>query len=105
VDTLLSIVTEQLGNSQLAFSHRDEVLDEGLQKLESRGESPLPDIDSLYSKRSISRARTFRLASQMRRSRASIGANIVEGRRKRGNNEFHRYPQIGSCSERTSCCS
>jgi four helix bundle protein len=37
----------------------------------------------------------------MRRSSASIGANIAEGCGKRGNNEFQRYLQIasGSASE------
>lgn len=43
----------------------------------------------------------YGLTSQIRRSSASIGANIAEGCGKRGNNEFQRYLQIasGSASE------
>ena len=43
----------------------------------------------------------YGLTSQIRRSSASIGANIAEGCGKRGNNEFFRYLQIasGSASE------
>ena len=47
------------------------------------------------------RAELYGLTSQIRRSSASIGANIAEGCGKRGNNEFLRYLQIasGSASE------
>jgi four helix bundle protein len=50
---------------------------------------------------SFPREETYGLTSQMRRSSASIGANIAEGCGKRGNNEFHRFLQIasGSASE------
>ena len=43
----------------------------------------------------------FGLTSQIRRSSASIGANIAEGCGKRGNAEFQRFLQIasGSASE------
>ena len=43
----------------------------------------------------------YGLTSQIRRSSASIGANIAEGCGKRGNSEFQRYLQIasGSASE------
>lgn len=43
----------------------------------------------------------YGLTSQIRRSSASIGANIAEGCGKRGNNEFLRYLRIasGSASE------
>ena len=47
------------------------------------------------------REELFGLISQMRRCSASIGANIAEGCKKRGNNEFQRFLQIasGSASE------
>jgi four helix bundle protein len=47
------------------------------------------------------REELFGLISQMRRCSVSIGANIAEGRGKRGNNEFQRFLQIasGSASE------
>src|ERR1700684_638865 len=50
---------------------------------------------------SFPREETYGLTSQMRRSSASIGANIAEGCGKRGNNEFRRFLQIasGSASE------
>ena len=43
----------------------------------------------------------YGLPSQIRRCSATIGANIVEGCGKRGNNEFQRYLQTasGSASE------
>jgi len=43
----------------------------------------------------------YGLTSQMRRSSASIPANIAEGCGRRGNGEFHRFLQIstGSASE------
>ena len=40
----------------------------------------------------------YGLTSQIRRSSASIGANIAEGCGKRGNAEFQRYLQIASGS-------
>jgi four helix bundle protein len=47
------------------------------------------------------REELFGLTSQMRRSSASIGANIAEGCGKRGNPEFQRFLLIasGSASE------
>ena len=43
----------------------------------------------------------YGLTSQIRRSTASIAANIAEGCGRRGNGEFHRFLQIaaGSASE------
>ena len=43
----------------------------------------------------------FGLTSQIRRSAASVGANIAEGCGRRGNAEFHRFLQVamGSASE------
>ena len=43
----------------------------------------------------------YGLTSQIRRSSASIGANIAEGCGRRGNGEFHRFLQnaMGSASE------
>jgi four helix bundle protein len=43
----------------------------------------------------------YGLTSQIRRCSASIAANIAEGCGRRGNGEFHRFPQIaaGSASE------
>ena len=47
------------------------------------------------------REERFGLTAQLRRSSASIGANIAEGCGKRGNAEFQKYLQIasGSASE------
>lgn len=47
------------------------------------------------------REELYGLTAQMRRSSASIAANLAEGCGKRGNNEFQRYLQIasGSASE------
>ena len=47
------------------------------------------------------REELYGLTSQMRRSSASIAANLAEGCGKRGNSEFQRYLQIasGSASE------
>src|SRR5438105_7268852 len=43
----------------------------------------------------------FGIISQIRRSSASIGANIAEGCGRRGNGDFHRFLQnaMGSASE------
>jgi len=47
------------------------------------------------------REERYGLSSQIRRSSASIAANIAEGCGRRGNGEFHRFLQIaaGSASE------
>jgi four helix bundle protein len=47
------------------------------------------------------KAELYGLSSQMRRCSASIAANIAEGCGRRGNGEFHRFPQMasGSASE------
>jgi four helix bundle protein len=47
------------------------------------------------------RAETFGLTSQIRRSSASIAANIAEGCGRHGDGKFHRFLQIamGSVSE------
>ena len=47
------------------------------------------------------REELYGLTSQARRCSASIAANIAEGCGRRGNGEFHRFPQIapGSASE------
>jgi four helix bundle protein len=51
--------------------------------------------------RSFPREETYGITSQMRRSAASIAANIAEGCGKRGNAEFQRFLGIaaGSASE------
>ena len=43
----------------------------------------------------------FGLTSQIRRSSSSVPANIAEGCGRRGDSEFHRFPQMdmGSASE------
>src|SRR5271168_4922447 len=50
---------------------------------------------------SFPREEIYGLTSQMRRSSASMGANIAEGCGKQGNNELHRFLYIasGSASE------
>ena len=47
------------------------------------------------------REELYGLTSQIRRSSASIGANIAEGCGRRGNGDFHRFLQnaMGSASE------
>jgi len=47
------------------------------------------------------REELYGLTSQIRRSNASIGANIAEGCGRRGNGDFHRFLQnaMGSASE------
>ena len=51
--------------------------------------------------RNFPRDERYGLTSQIRRSTASIAANIAEGCGRRGNGEFHRFLQIaaGSASE------
>src|SRR5258706_2857450 len=44
------------------------------------------------------REELYRLTSQMRRCAVSVGANIIEGCGKRGNNEFQRFLVIASVS-------
>ena len=49
----------------------------------------------------FSKEELFGLTSQMRRSSASVAANIAEGCGRTGNGEFHNFLQIstGSASE------
>ena len=57
---------------------------------------------SVYAATSLSpREELYGLTSQLRRSSASIGANVAEGCGRTGNGEFHRFLQIakGSASE------
>ena len=58
-------------------------------------------LDVYRSSRSFPRDEIYGLTSQMRRSAASIGANIAEGSCGKGDCEFGRYLQIamGSASE------
>src|SRR2546427_7458325 len=46
--------------------------------------------------------RSYGLTSQMRRSSASIGANIAEGCCRKGDNELGRFLQIARSEEHTS---
>ncbi|MGA8736913.1 MAG: four helix bundle protein [Terriglobales bacterium] len=72
--------------------------DEGLQKLESLGESASLNVGRLQASIRLPREELFGLTSQIRRCSASIGANIAEGCGKHGNNEFQRYLQIAAGS-------
>jgi four helix bundle protein len=58
-------------------------------------------LDVYRSSQSFPRAEAYGLTSQMRRSSASIGANIAEGCGRKGDGEFGRSFQIamGSASE------
>jgi len=58
-------------------------------------------LDVYRSSKSFPRYEIYGLTSQMRRSAASIGANIAEGSCRKGDCEFGRYLQIamGSASE------
>ena len=58
-------------------------------------------LDVYGATRSFPRDELYGLTSQMRRSSASIGANIAEGSCRKGDREFGRFLQIamGSASE------
>jgi four helix bundle protein len=58
-------------------------------------------LDVYRSSKSFPRDELYGLTSQMRRSAASIGANIAEGSCRKGDCEFGRFLQIamGSASE------
>ncbi len=58
-------------------------------------------LDVYKSSRSFPREEIYGLTSQMRRSSASIGANLAEGTCRKGDVEFGRFVQIamGSASE------
>jgi len=58
-------------------------------------------LDVYKSSRPFPRDEMYRLTSQMRRSSASIGANIAEGTCRKGDIKFGRFLQIamGSASE------
>jgi len=58
-------------------------------------------LDVYRSSKSFPRDEIYGLTSQMRRSAASIGADIAEGSCRKGDCEFGRYLQIamGSASE------
>jgi len=58
-------------------------------------------LDVYKSSKSFPRDELYGLTSQMRRSAASIGANIAEGTCRKGDCEFGRFLQIamGSASE------
>ena len=58
-------------------------------------------LDVYRSSRSFPREELYGLTSQMRRSSASIGANIAEGCCRKGDGELGRFLQIaiGSASE------
>jgi four helix bundle protein len=58
-------------------------------------------LDVYKSSKSFPRDEIYGLTSQMRRSSASIGANIAEGSCRKGDCEFGRFLQIamGSASE------
>jgi four helix bundle protein len=63
--------------------------------------SHLLTLDVYRSSRSFPRDEIYGLTSQMRRSAASIGANIAEGSCRKGDAEFGRflYIAMGSASE------
>ena len=58
-------------------------------------------LDVYRSSKSFPRDEVYGLTSQMRRSAASVGANIAEGSCRNGDCEFGRFLQIamGSASE------
>ena len=58
-------------------------------------------LDVYEANRAFPREELYGLTSQLRRSVASIGANIAEGSGRRSNNEICRFLQIarGSASE------
>lgn len=58
-------------------------------------------LDVYQSSRTFPREEIYGLTSQMRRSSASIGANIAEGSCRKGDTEFGRFLQMamGSASE------
>lgn len=58
-------------------------------------------LDVYKSSNAFPRGELYGLTSQMRRSSASIGANIAEGCCRKGDNELGRFLQIamGSASE------
>jgi four helix bundle protein len=58
-------------------------------------------LDVYQASRSFPKEELFGLTSQMRRSAASVGANIAEGACRKGDSEFGRFLHIaiGSASE------
>ncbi|HEY4661424.1 MAG TPA: four helix bundle protein [Terriglobales bacterium] len=58
-------------------------------------------IEIYTASRSFPKEELYGLTSQMRRASASIGANVAEGSRRKGDTEFGRFLQIaiGSASE------
>jgi len=73
----------------------------GFRNLEVWGKAHQLTLNVYRTTKNFPREERFGLTSQMRRSAASIPANIAEGCGRTGNAEFHRFLQMamGSASE------